>query len=338
MAYLRECVESVLAQTFRDFELVIVDDASTDQSLRLVESYHDPRIRIFRNEKNLGQVASLNKGLQYARGALIARLDQDDVNLPTRLEGQRAFMDAHRDVAIVCSYEHTIDSSGKYVCSWRRTIPNYGSFLAYILLGLCPVWHPSVMFRRDVVLRLGGYDTSFPLAEDFELWSRLALGRYGGAVVPAFHLLQRVHQDRQSERSANTQQQSLIRAHERVLESLLPGQPVVCLAALLRLEGDPCGRSYRREHASSLSSQIHTILNVVRSQKMLTDEESLTLGLKIFSRVGPGVWFAESLARLPENVFRWAFFVLSPVLLARFHSWASAVGRSMRKLYVFYRW
>lgn len=337
MSYLKECVDSVLEQTFQDFEFLIVDDASTDRSLEFIESYVDPRIRIVRNEKNMGQVASLNKGLQHARGAFVARMDQDDVNLPNRLAEQHAFMEAHPAVAIVCSYEHTIDSHGNYVCSWRRTIPNYGGFLGLVILGLSPVWHPSVMFRRDIVQRLGGYDSNFPLAEDFELWSRLALGRFGGAVVPKFHLLQRVHDQRQSIQHAARQKQSADRAHERVLETLLPGQSVACLGALMRLEKDRCGRAYDRRHARDLALQLHSLLSGIQSEKTLTEDEIRILHRKVFARLGPGVWFAASLARLPEFSFRFLFFSLSPGLLVHFRAWLSGLRRHVRKLEGVYR-
>ena len=332
MSYLKECIDSVLEQTFRDFEFLIVDDASTDTSLEFIESYVDSRIRIVRNEQNMGQVASLNKGLQHARGAFVARLDQDDVNLPTRLEEQHVFMKARPDVAIVCSYEHTIDSLGNYVCSWRRAIPNYGGFIGLVLLGLCPVWHPSVMFRRDIVQRLGGYDSNFPFAEDFELWSRIALSRCSGAVVPKFHLLQRVHRDRQSNQYAARQKQSLNRAHERALQFFLPGESVVCLAALLRLEKDSCGQEYDRMHARALAKQLHQLLDVIRSEKGLSEAENRILRRKIFSRLGPGMWYAASLACLPRVLFRPVLLTLSPVFSARFHKCISGLFRCIRKL------
>jgi cellulose synthase/poly-beta-1,6-N-acetylglucosamine synthase-like glycosyltransferase len=332
LSYLKESIDSVLEQTFRDFEFLIVDDASTDKSLEFIESYADPRIRIVRNEKNIGQVASLNKGLQHASGEFIARLDQDDVNLPTRLEAQFSFMNSRSDVAIVCSYEHTIDSDGKYVCSWTRKIPNYGDFLGYIVLGLCPVWHPSVMFRKDVVQRLGGYDTSFPLAEDYALWSSIALSRFNGAVVPQFHLLQRVHSQRQSHLQGARQKDSADRAHERAIAALLPGQQVGCLAALLRLERDPCGRAYDRTHASALARQLQAMLQVIRTDKRLTDAEFRSLSKKVYRRLGLGVRYAAVLAYLPSPIFMPIFYALSPLLLANLRAWLSGLNYRRRKL------
>ena len=100
--YVRDAVESVLDQTHRDFEFVIVDDASTDGTVVTIESFDDARIRLFRNERNLGQVPSLNRGLREARGAIVARIDADDVSRPTRLERQLAVLDADPRIVGLC--------------------------------------------------------------------------------------------------------------------------------------------------------------------------------------------------------------------------------------------
>ena len=103
LPYLREAIESVLCQTFTDFEFLIVDDASTDGSTDLIKSYGDSRIRLIRNEHNLGTSGSMNRGIELARSEYIARIDQDDVCLPERLREQLAFIESRPDLAIVCS-------------------------------------------------------------------------------------------------------------------------------------------------------------------------------------------------------------------------------------------
>ena len=90
--FIQEAVDSVLQQTFSDFEFIIVDDASTDGSLQRLCSYHDPRIRILRNETNMGLTRSLNKGMEFVRGEYVARMDADDVSLPSRLQEQTVFL------------------------------------------------------------------------------------------------------------------------------------------------------------------------------------------------------------------------------------------------------
>jgi len=169
LPFLPHAIESVLNQTFTDFEFLIIDDASTDGSLSCIRSYGDTRIRLIRNEHNLGQAVSLNKGLRSARGTYIVRLDQDDVCLSDRIEKQVAFLDGKAELGAVCSWEYSIDSHGRKIRNWRRELENYGAFLGYLVIGKCPIWHPSVVLRRQVVVDLGGYDESYAPAEDFDL-------------------------------------------------------------------------------------------------------------------------------------------------------------------------
>lgn len=169
--FLREAIDSILAQTFRDFELLVIDDASTDDSAAIVESYRDPRIRMLRNEANQGLTKSLNRGLRDARGSLIARHDADDRSHPQRLEQQVAWFDAHPQGALVGTQPRIIDEHGweigKVVKATSETGIRWQSMFSN------PFIHTAVMFRRDVVLGLGGYDETFRFNQDFELWSRM---------------------------------------------------------------------------------------------------------------------------------------------------------------------
>jgi hypothetical protein len=192
-AHLREAVDSVLAQTFRDFELVIVDDGSTDASREVVESYADARIRLLAHDRNRGLPAALNTGLAAARGALVARQDQDDWSDPRRLERQVAWMRAHPDVALLGTRAHAIDGAGRATGAVNRPL----SALAirwYALLDN-PFIHTSVMFRRAVVWEeLGGYDTSLGHCEDYELWTRV-LARHQAGNLPDRLVAYRVRPD-----------------------------------------------------------------------------------------------------------------------------------------------
>src|SRR2546423_6687976 len=110
--YLREAIDSILGQTFTDFEFIIIDDASTDRSAEIINSYNDPRIRFIQNEKNVGLIATLNRGLDLAYGEYLARMDQDDVSLPERLAKQVAFMETASDVAASGTWARDIDDKG----------------------------------------------------------------------------------------------------------------------------------------------------------------------------------------------------------------------------------
>lgn len=209
MAYLDECIQSVLNQDHTDFEFLIIDDASTDGTYEFVKSIKDQRIKLFRNEINIGQTASLNIGLKMASGEIILRLDQDDVCLKSRVREQSLYMQENHSIVVACSFERTITNTNNVVRNWKRKIQNRGDFVGYIILGLCPVWHPSAVFRKSKILELGGYDTKYGPAEDYHLWSKIAASGYNGSVIPKYHLLQRNHQQSQSALAFNAQKKLL---------------------------------------------------------------------------------------------------------------------------------
>jgi glycosyltransferase involved in cell wall biosynthesis len=171
--YLREAVESILDQTFTDFEFLIINDGSTDRTVKIIESYSDPRIRLVHNEKNMKLIATLNKGLKLARGEYIARVDCDDISLPERLAKQVAFMDANPEVGVLGTAFQTIDSYGKSLNS-PILYPSQYSFLRWSLCFYSPIVHPTVMMRKELVLGADGYSPEAIHVEDYDLWRRLS--------------------------------------------------------------------------------------------------------------------------------------------------------------------
>lgn len=168
--YLREAVESILQQQCGDFEFLIVDDGSTDRSVEIIDSYRDPRIRVAQNGRNLGLVAALNRGLELARGALVARMDADDVALTARLARQLAVMEAEPAVVLLGSHVEVIDEAGNRVTVWR--FPTSDPLIRWSLLFECCFAHSAVMFRREAVRAAGAYTPGIG-AEDYDLWVRL---------------------------------------------------------------------------------------------------------------------------------------------------------------------
>ena len=168
--YLREAIESILAQTFTDFEFVIVNDGSTDNSLEIIQSYDDERIKIINNEKNIGLTKSLNKALKVARGEYIARQDADDISLPNRFEEQLKYLEKHSEVALLGTFAYSIDKKGKIV--GKRVMLAKPS-LKDIFKGNS-FNHGSVMFKKEIVNQLGGYNELIRYSQDYELWSRIA--------------------------------------------------------------------------------------------------------------------------------------------------------------------
>jgi len=170
--YLRQAINSILNQTFTDFEFIIVDDNSTDNSGEILRSYNDPRIRIIQNNKNIGLTKSLNKGLKEAQGKYIARMDADDVSLLDRLKEQYNFLEAHPTIALVGSWAESMDEYG--IVTEIRKVPTDPETIRFELVLRNCFFHSSVCFRREAVKKVGGYDATYRHAQDYELFSRLA--------------------------------------------------------------------------------------------------------------------------------------------------------------------
>ncbi len=170
---LRESVESLLHQTWTDWELVAVNDGSTDGSGDVLRSYADSRIRVLDNPENMGLIASLNRGLAACRGELVARQDADDVSHPERLALQVRLLKRRPDLALLGSAAWRIDIQGNRLGA--HDVPCSHRALLWALLFDNPFVHTSVLFRKSVVCdELGGYHPDFVAAEDYDLWARIA--------------------------------------------------------------------------------------------------------------------------------------------------------------------
>lgn len=168
-AYLREAVDSILAQTFRDFEFLVVDDGSTDRSAAMIRSYRDPRIRFVQNAQNLRLAATLNKGLDLARGEYVARMDADDVSAPERLAKQVAFMDARPEVGIVGVWAQAFGEA-----RFRIPHPPDPERIRAKLLFDSALVHPAVLMRRAFLDTHGLRYAPLGHFEDYDLWQRAA--------------------------------------------------------------------------------------------------------------------------------------------------------------------
>lgn len=165
--YLQAAIDSILNQTFKDFEFLIINDGSTDMSAEIVRSYDDSRIRLENNEMNLGLVKALNMGINLARGEYIVRMDADDISLPQRIAKQVEFMDTHLDIGI-CGTWLALIETGEV---WAPPIEHNN--IVSMLLFESNIYHPTVIMRRRLLEDNGlFYDSDFPHAEDFEFWVR----------------------------------------------------------------------------------------------------------------------------------------------------------------------
>jgi hypothetical protein len=172
--FLREAIDSILGQTCADFELVIVDDGSSDGTPAILADAQtrDGRIRVRRLERNLGVTGALNEGCRLARGAFIARMDADDVSLPARLETQLGYLRAHPDVAIVGSWVRRIDDRGTPGAVQRY--PAEPALVAWSMAFFNSLAHPTVVMRREVLRMEAVYSAEYPRAEDYALFAGLS--------------------------------------------------------------------------------------------------------------------------------------------------------------------
>ncbi len=187
--YLAEAVESVLAQTFADFEFIIIDDGSTDTSLALLQTFaaRDARIRLI-SRPNTGLVGALNEGLATARGEFVARMDADDVSLPPRLETQVAYLRSHPECVAVSCRVLLVDSEGAPLCAWLQLETHEQIDRAHLRGQGGAMVHPATLFRLKALQLVGGYRAETQDAEDLDLYLRLAeIGQLANCPQVLFH-------------------------------------------------------------------------------------------------------------------------------------------------------
>lgn len=173
MPYLPDTLQSILDQSFHDFEIIALDDASTDDTWSYLQSLADARVRPIRLEKT-GLVGALNRGLQEAKAPLIARIDADDIALPNRFAAQYEFLAKHPNVALLGCQALCIDEDGSP--SGTRRFPTSHEAIRFQMFFGCPFLHPGTMFRRGLAVDIGGYRNEYFLGEDYDLWSRVVVG------------------------------------------------------------------------------------------------------------------------------------------------------------------
>lgn len=169
--YLRETIESILAQTFSDFEFIIVNDSSTDNSPEIIKSYDDERIRMINNKKNMGLARSLNKALKQARGEYIARMDADDVSLSRRLEKQYEFMEEHKDIVLSGAGILYVNGYGRAIGTAVNP-KELNTIKKVFFAGKIPCFHPTWIFRKELLETIKNY-RNLPTSQDYDFIARI---------------------------------------------------------------------------------------------------------------------------------------------------------------------
>jgi glycosyltransferase involved in cell wall biosynthesis len=209
--FLNIAIDSILLQTYKNFEFIIIDDGSTDHSGSIIKAYEDKRIKYI-HQKNQGQASALNKGIGIARGEYIARMDADDISYPTRLERQVDFLEAKKNIAMVGAGHDFIDEdSGIFAQAYYLT---RSQDIKMEFLVRNPFAHATVMIRREVLNSVGGYDPNQPI-EDYELWWRVAR-KYEVANMPEMLLGYRVVPTGISHSGSNQRQQPITKMMSQI--------------------------------------------------------------------------------------------------------------------------
>lgn len=205
--YLAECIDSVLRQTYANFELIIIDDGSEDKTATIIKRYKDKRIRTYYSKHSRGVVESLNQGIKMASGKYIARIDADDIMHEDRLYKQAKYLEDNEKegVALVGSYHYVINQMGRIV-GFKQYPVSYGEIMGTMLFQN-PFSHPTVMFRADVVREIN-YSSKYPHAEDYHLWFNI-LRSFKAANLPEYLTYYRVHDKSVSKQQQDMQRESV---------------------------------------------------------------------------------------------------------------------------------
>lgn len=170
--YLKDAIDSILSQTYTDFEFIIIDDCSSDSSVKIIEEYNDNRIVFLKNEENMGVAKTLNKGLSVCCGKYVARMDSDDISLPERFEKQLRYLEENENTAVVsCGVQTFCEDKIISESGWSNSEP---AKIKKDLFFSCAIAHPTVMMRLSAIKEVGGYDPDYNGVEDYELWCRVS--------------------------------------------------------------------------------------------------------------------------------------------------------------------
>ena len=194
--FLREAIDSIVAQTFENWELILLNDGSTDDSLQIAHSYTDPRIKILDSETNNGLIYQLNRGMEAAQGRYIARLDADDVAMDNRLQMQFNYLENHPEIGLVGGYAEVLGTN-----EMLRHGQKHDDILLELLHRNAFI-HSTVMFRKSIFGSInGGFDTNYKHAEDYRMWQLFA-GITKLANLPEVLIKYRVHEQQVSAKHA----------------------------------------------------------------------------------------------------------------------------------------
>ena len=213
---MERAIKSILNQTFKDFEFLIINDGSTDNSVKIIQSFNDLRLRLIHNESNIGLIKTLNKGLKLSNGKYIARMDCDDISLPKRLSIQASFMEKYPEIGVCGSWVKIIGLGKKFINKYSQ---KHEEARAYLLFNT-PFAHPAVIIRKDILEKYKlEYDENYKHAEDYELWSRV-IEHTRISNIPKVLLHYRMHPESVSKKNSSIQADNSNKIRLKLLKEL----------------------------------------------------------------------------------------------------------------------
>jgi|GEM_PF-1447373 len=318
--YLREAMDSILGQSFADFEFVIVDDGSSDASVRIVRSYADPRIRLIVSPKNLGQTPALNVGLRECRGRYVARMDADDVAFPDRLLRQVALLDANPEIGIVGGAMWIIDSAGRRIDFAYQ--PEDDLAIRLTSLTRNPFHHPTVTLRRDVLVRYGlEFNEIYQANQDFDLWTRL-LPVTRAANLPQAVLAYRIHGTNISVTRADEQQRTSIDFSARRQRDELGEVRLTSEATYAIFDAIHGSHIAGRARANDVAPMIADLVDLGEAFLARNASKDIAAARRYLASMALRAWIVKSMpfsSRLPTLIRILRTSLLAPWLTLRFN-------------------
>lgn len=264
--YLGQAIQSVLDQTFKDFEFIIVDDGSRDESLKMIRSFQDPRIVLIENKVNQGLTKSLNVGIAKAKGKYIARMDADDISSANRLEKQVQFLEENQGIWAVGTSAVLIDNNGEKKTTAK--MPSDQQILGYLMMFGNSLIHPSVMMRTEMIRKIGGYSENCMVAQDYDLWIRILESGGQLANLEEELIKLRVHENSVSQTKAQSQIQQAIQIQKRAIFHFLK-------IRVSNRELEALRKFYQNNDLDSLIDRV--LLKIFRARMEMAINKSTTL-------------------------------------------------------------
>lgn len=298
--YIGSAIESILSQTFTDFELLILDDASTDQSVKIIQSFKNERIRLIENKKHLGLAKIRQKGVLKSKGKYIAFLDCDDISLPQRLSVQIQFLEKNRDISMVGSWVKVINEKGEFTGNiWRHTTSSI--FIPSVLLFRNCFTQSSILIKKDCLLHFP-FRNQYWLAPDYDLWTRLVT-QYNLANIPEVLIYYRTFKENMSSEKKKEIEECGKRIFFNNLKRLgfIPTNEEVMLHdSLERWQGD-----YSKETADKIQLWLLKLID--------SNEKMHIYPHKVFLTIVRDYWFKACCKSANHGFSIWQKYLRSPI-------------------------